>query len=173
VTKKAAGQVDSTREDIEKMWQKVSLHKGAPLVGKYFIPFGKSGDMGDSITTQIIHRQNAMLKPTNQQVLTNLNDIDAIIEMETPETATFGNNGSFNLREAFLSYKDDAGASNLSAIEATQTGGTYRFLFKDNNRASVDMILTDIDEKLEAIGKSDLAADIFSIVRHGVLMTHT
>jgi hypothetical protein len=51
VTKQAAGQVDSTQEDIAKMWQKVSLHKGGPLVGKHFVPFGKSGDMGDSITT--------------------------------------------------------------------------------------------------------------------------
>jgi hypothetical protein len=157
VTKQAAGQVDSTREDIAKMWQKVSLHNGGPLVGKHFVPFGKSGDMGDSITTQIIHRQNAMLQSTKQRVLTNLNDIDAIIEMETPETATFGNNGSFTLREAFLSYKDDSGASIFSAIEATQTGGTYRFLFNENNRVSVDMILTDIDEKLEAIGNWDEA----------------
>jgi hypothetical protein len=62
VTKQAAGQVDSTREDIAKMWQKISLLKGGPLVGRHFIPFGKSGDMGDSITTQIIHHQNAMLK---------------------------------------------------------------------------------------------------------------
>jgi hypothetical protein len=152
VTKQAAGQVDSTREDIAKMWQKVSLHKGGPLVGTHFVPFGKSGDMGDSITTQIIHRQNAMLKSTKQRVLANLNDIDAIIEMETPETATFGHNGLFTLREAFLSYKDDTGAPIFSAIEATQTGGSYRFLFNDNNHATVDMILTDIDEKLEAIG---------------------
>jgi hypothetical protein len=71
--------VDSTREDIAKMWQKVSLLKGGPLVGKHFVPFGKSGDMGNSITTQIIHHQNAMLKSTKQRVLTNLNDIDAII----------------------------------------------------------------------------------------------
>jgi hypothetical protein len=155
VTKQAAGQVDSTREDIAKMWQKVSLHKGGPLVGKHFFPFGKLGDMGDSITTQISHRQNAMLKSTKQWVLTNLNDIDAIVEMETPETETFGHNGSFTLREAFLSYKDDAGASIFSAIEATQTGGAYRFLFNDNNHAAVDMILTDIDEKLEAIGNWD------------------
>jgi hypothetical protein len=47
VTKQAAGQVDSTREDIAKMWQKVSPHRGGPLVGKHFVPFGKSGDMGD------------------------------------------------------------------------------------------------------------------------------
>jgi hypothetical protein len=133
------------------MWQKVSLHKGAPLLGKHFVPFGKSGDMGDSITTQIIHHQNAMLKSTKQWVFTNLNNIDAIIETETHETATFGHNGLFTLREAFLSYKDDAGAPIFSAIEATQTSGTYRLLFNENNHAAVDMILTDIDEKLEAI----------------------
>jgi hypothetical protein len=124
VTKQAAGRVDSTREDIAKMWQKVSPHRGAPLVGKYGVPFGKSGDMGYTITTQIIHRQNAMLKSTKQRVLTNLNDIDAVIEMETPATANFGHNGMFTIREAFLSYKDDAGEPIFSAIEATQTSGT-------------------------------------------------
>jgi hypothetical protein len=167
VTKLAAGQVDSTREDIAKMCQKFSLHKGAPLVGKHFIPFDKLGHMGDSITTQSIHRHNAMLKSTKQRVLTNLNDIDAIIEIETPETATFGNNGSSTVREAFLSYKYDAGASIFSAIEATQTGGTYHFLFNDNNSVSVDMILTDIDEKLEAIGNWDDAT-----VHYRYITTH-
>jgi hypothetical protein len=78
--------------------------------------------------------------------------------METPETATFGHNGMFTLREAFLSYKDDAGEPIFSAIEATQTSGTYRLLFNDNNHAAVDMILTDIDEKLEAIGNWDDAS---------------
>jgi hypothetical protein len=151
VTKQAAGQVDSTREDIAKMWQKVSPLRGGPLVGKHFTPFGKSGDMGDSIKTQIIHGQNAMLKSTKQRVITNLNDIDAIIEMETPEAATFGHNCMFTLQEAFLSYKDYAGEPIFSAIEASQTGGTYRFIFNDNNHAAVYMILTDIDEKLEAI----------------------
>jgi hypothetical protein len=82
VNKQAAGQVHSTREDIAKMWQKVSPLRGGPLVGKNVVPFGKSGDMGDSITKKFIHRQNAMLKSTKQRVLTNLNDIDAIIEME-------------------------------------------------------------------------------------------
>jgi hypothetical protein len=150
VTKQAAGQVDSTREDIKKMWQKVSPHRGGPLEVRHFVTFEKSGDMGDSITTQIIHRQNAMLKSTNQQVLTNLKNIDAIIEMEAPEKATFGHNGMFTVREAFLSYKDDAGEPILSDIEATQTGGTYLLLFNDNNHTAVDMILTDIDEKLKA-----------------------
>jgi hypothetical protein len=71
--------------------------------------------------------------------------------MDTPETATVGHNGMFTLREAFMSYKDDAGEPIFSAIEATQTGGTYRLLFNDNNHAAIDMILADIDEKIEAI----------------------
>jgi hypothetical protein len=45
VTKQKAGRVDSTQEEIAKIWQNVSLLKGAPLVGKNFVPFGKSGDM--------------------------------------------------------------------------------------------------------------------------------
>jgi hypothetical protein len=43
-------------------------------------------------------------------------------------------------------------------VQATQTSGTYRLLFNENNHAAVDMILTDIDEKLEAIGNWDYAS---------------
>jgi hypothetical protein len=93
-----------------------------------------------------------MLKSTKHQVLTNLNDIDTIIEMETPATENVGHNGMFTLREAFLSYKDDAGEPIFSAMEATQTSGTYRLLFNDNNNEAVDKILIDVDEKLDAIG---------------------
>jgi hypothetical protein len=81
VTKQAAGQVATTHEDIAKIWKKVSTHRGGPLVGKHCAPFGKSGDMGDNITRQIIHRKNAMLKSTKQRVLANLNDIVTVIEM--------------------------------------------------------------------------------------------
>jgi hypothetical protein len=151
VTKQAAGQVDYTCENIVKMWQKFSPHRGAPLVGKHCVPFGKSGDMGDTITTQIIDRQNAMLESTKQQVLTNLNEIDAVIKMETPATENFGRNSMFTLREAFLSYNDDAGEPILSAFEATQKSGTYRLRFNDNNHEAVENILIDIDEKIDAI----------------------
>jgi hypothetical protein len=127
------------------------MARGDSLVGKHFTPFGKSGDMGDNITAQIIHRQNAMLKSTKQRVLTNLNDIDTVIEMETPATANFGHTGLFRLREAFLSYKDDSREPIFSGIEAAQTGGTYRLLFDENNHKAVDTILIDIDAKLNAI----------------------
>jgi hypothetical protein len=75
---------------------KVSPHRVVTLVGKQFVPFGKSGDMGDTITTQIIHRQNSMLKSTKQRALTNLNDIDAFIKMETPAMANFGHSPRSN-----------------------------------------------------------------------------
>jgi hypothetical protein len=114
--------------------------------------------MVDTITTQIIHRQNAMLKSTKQWVLNNLNDIDAVIEMDTPAPENFGHNGMFTLREAFFSYKDDAGETIFSAFEATQTSGTYCLLFNDNNHEAVDSILIDVDEKLEAIGNWDDAS---------------
>jgi hypothetical protein len=64
----------------------------------------------------------------------------------------------FTLRESFLSYKDDAGEPIFSAIEATQTSGTYRLLFNDNNHEAVDKILIDIEENLEAIGNWDDAS---------------
>jgi hypothetical protein len=135
------------------MWQKVSTHRGGPLVGKNFVPFGKSGGMGDNITTQIIiHRQNAMLKSTKQRIFTNLNDIDTVIKMETPDTANFGHNGMFTLRKAFLSYKDESGEPIFSGIEGTKTSGSYRLLFNEKNTIVVDTIIFDVDEKLDAIG---------------------
>jgi hypothetical protein len=152
IAKQSAGEVDTTREDISKMWQNVSTHRGGPMVGKHFVPFGKLGDMGDNITAQIIHRQNAMLKSTKQKLLTNLNDIDTVIEMETQDTANFDHNGMFTLREAFLSYKDASGEPTFSGIKATQTSGSYRLIFSEQNTSVVDTILIDVDEKLDAIG---------------------
>jgi hypothetical protein len=87
-----------------------------------------------------------------------LPEVLTVIKLETPEMATFGHNGIFTLREAFLSYNDDAGEPIFSAIEDTQTSGTYSLLFNDNNHAAVDKILTDIDEKLEAIRNGDDAS---------------
>jgi hypothetical protein len=89
VTKQAAGQVETMREDIAMMWQTASIHRGGPLVGKNCVPFGKSGDIGDDVMTTNIQRQNAMLKTTKQIVVTNLNDINMVIEMEISDTAIF------------------------------------------------------------------------------------
>jgi hypothetical protein len=93
-----------------------------------------------------------MLKYTKERVLTNLNDIDAVIEMDTPATASFGHNGMFTLSEAFLSHNNDSREPIFSGIEATQTSGTYRLLFNEKNHEVVDKVLIDVDKKLDAIG---------------------
>jgi hypothetical protein len=143
VTNQAAGQVDTMLEDIANMWQKVSTHRGGLLLEKHIVSFGKSGDMGYNITTQIIHRHNAMLKSTNQRVLTNLNEINTFIEMDTPDTANFGHNGMFTLREAFLSYKDSSGEPILSGIEARkQVVRTVSFSMKKTLKLWTKFLLT-------------------------------
>jgi hypothetical protein len=138
-------------EDVAMMWQKASIHRGGRLVGKHFIPFGKSGDMGGEVTTKIIHQQNVMLKSTKQGVLKNLNHIDTVIEMEIADMANFGNSGMFTLHEAFLSYTGPSGVPIFTSIEATQTGGSYRILFDEKNGDLVDNILTDADDNIDAI----------------------
>jgi hypothetical protein len=152
VTKQAADKVETMREDIAMMWQTASINRGGTLVGKYFVPFGKSRDMGDDVTTEIIHRQNTMLKTTKQRVVTNLNDIDMVIKMEISNTANFGEISMFTLREAFLSYTRSSGDPVFSGTKATHTGGSYLLLFNEENSGMVDSNLMDVDEKLNAIG---------------------
>jgi hypothetical protein len=90
-TKQAAGELEKMREDIASVWQKVTSQMGGSLVGKHFVPFGKAGDMGDAIMTNIIYQKKAMLKSTKQRVLMNLNHIDTVIEMEISDTTNFRN----------------------------------------------------------------------------------
>jgi hypothetical protein len=61
------------RETIIQKWQRLNIRTGGYLFGKYLIAFGKSGDMGDAIMTQIIHQQNTLLRQTKQRILQNLN----------------------------------------------------------------------------------------------------
>jgi hypothetical protein len=108
--------------------------------------------MDDDSTTNIIHRQNTMPKTTKQRVLTNLNDIDMVIEMEILDTAYFGEISMYTLREAFFSYTDSSGDPVFIGIEETQTSGSYRLLYNEEDSEMVDSILTDVDDKLNSIG---------------------
>jgi hypothetical protein len=98
--------------DIAMMWQKASIHRSGPLVGKHFVPFSRSGDMGNDVTTTNIHRQNAILKTTKQRVVANLNDIDMLTEMEISDLC-------LRCEKHFLSYTDLSGDPVFSSIEAT------------------------------------------------------
>jgi hypothetical protein len=92
-----------------------------------------------------------MLKTTKKRVVTHLNDIDMVIDMEISDTANFGEIGMFVLQEAFLSYTDSSGDPIFSDIEATQASAAYSLLFNKENSELVDSILADVDAKPNAI----------------------
>jgi hypothetical protein len=119
VTKQASGKVETMREDIAMVWQNASIHRGGPLVGNKIVTFNKSGDIDNDVTAKNIRRQNAMLKTTTKRLVTNLNEIDMVIEMKISDTASFRDIGMFTLWEAFLSYTDSSGDPIFSDTEAT------------------------------------------------------
>jgi hypothetical protein len=133
----------------------LNIRTGGSLFGKHFIPFGRSGDMGNAIMTQIIHQQNTLLKKTKQRILKNINYINEVIEMPLSEEISFAMDGAFTIREAFTCYKDKQGGPLFTSIESTQTGGTYCFLFNEKHAVEVDKALLGIDAKLESIGSWD------------------
>jgi hypothetical protein len=62
VTKKQGMDLNLPREMIAQNWQSLNTRTDGALFGKQFIHFGRSGDMGYAIMTQIIHQQNTLLK---------------------------------------------------------------------------------------------------------------
>jgi hypothetical protein len=93
---------------------------------KTLIPFGKEGDIGDDVMTNIIQQQNIFLRATKQCIVQNLNNIDCTIDIvmgsaEDMDAATV------NLHHIFFQYKDNEGGQLFNAIKKTKTGGTYRF----------------------------------------------
>jgi hypothetical protein len=111
------------RAEMAEKWQKLTAKNGGTLFGKTFIPFGKEGDIGDEVMTNIIQQQNKFLRSTKQRIVQNLNDIDCPIDIisgsgEEIDAATI------SLRDVFYQYKDSEGKQLIEAIEKTNTGGT-------------------------------------------------
>jgi hypothetical protein len=75
------------RETIAQKWQSLNNRTCHALLGKHYIPFGRYGDMGDEIMTQIIHQQNTLLKQTKQRILQYMNYINKVIEMPLSGTS--------------------------------------------------------------------------------------
>jgi hypothetical protein len=67
--------------EMAENWQKLTVKNGGTLCGKAFIPFGKEGDIGDEVMTNIIQQQNNFLRSTKQRIVQNLNDIDCPIDI--------------------------------------------------------------------------------------------
>jgi hypothetical protein len=52
----------------------------------------------------------------------------------------------------FYKYKDSEGKQLINAIEKTNTGGTYIFLFHEKKTESIDNMLNNLDATLDEIG---------------------
>jgi hypothetical protein len=111
------------RAEMAEKWQKLTAKNGGTLFGKTFIPFGKEGDIGDEVMTNIIQQQNIFLRSTKQRIVQNLNDIDCSIDIVSGSGEELYAI-TILLRDAFYQYKDGEGKQLIDAIEKTNTGGT-------------------------------------------------
>jgi hypothetical protein len=59
---------------------------------------------------------------------------------------------TISLRDVFYQYKDGEGKKLIDAIEKTNTGGTYRFLFHEKKIELIDNMLNNLDAILDEIG---------------------
>jgi hypothetical protein len=69
------------RASMAEKWKKINAKNGCTMYGKKRIPFGKEGDIGDAIMTNIIQQKNKFLAETRQWIVHNLSDVDEIIEI--------------------------------------------------------------------------------------------
>jgi hypothetical protein len=139
------------RASITEKWQNINAKNVGTLYGKTFIPFGKEGDMGDAIMTNVIQQQNKFLSETKKRIVHNLSDVDGIIEIFLGEDVDMDPAG-ISLRYILYNHQDKEGNRLIDAIEKTSTGGTYRFLFQQSKAEEVDTMLEHIDETLNSIG---------------------
>jgi hypothetical protein len=101
--------------------------------------------------TNITQQQHNFLRSTKQRIVQNLNDIDCPIgiisgSVEEIDAATI------SLRDLFYQYKDAEGKQFIDAIEKTDTGGTYIFLFNEKKTESINNMLNNLDATLDEIG---------------------
>jgi hypothetical protein len=100
---------------MAEKWQKINAKNGGTLFGKMFIPFGKEGDMGDAIMTNIIQQQKKLLSETKQRIVYNVSDVDNIIEISLGEEVYMDPAG-ITLRDIFYNHQDKEGNRLIYAI---------------------------------------------------------
>jgi hypothetical protein len=91
------------RATMAEKWQRINAKNGGTLYGKTFILFGKEGDMGDAIMTNVIQQHHKFLAETKQRTVHNLNDVDEIIEIALGEDIDMDPAG-ITLRDIFFNY---------------------------------------------------------------------
>jgi hypothetical protein len=66
IAKSPNATAEDFRATMAEKWQRINAKNGGTLFGKTFIPFGKEGDMGDAIMTNVIQQQQKIwLKQNN------------------------------------------------------------------------------------------------------------
>jgi hypothetical protein len=135
-------------------WQTINAKNGCTLYGKSFIPFGKEGDMGDTLMTNFIQQQNKFLAKTKQRILHNLSDVKKIIEIVLGEEVEMDLAGT-TLTDIFFNHQDKNGIRLIDAIEEKSNGGLCHFLFQHDKSEEVDKMLQHIYEMLSSIGYWD------------------
>jgi hypothetical protein len=105
--------------------------------------------------TTIIQQQNHFIRSTKQRFVQNLNNIDCHMDIVTG-SAEYMDAATIILREIFYRYKDkDGGQQLFDAINKTNTGGTYRFLFHERNMDTAGKMPGNLDATVDASGAWD------------------
>jgi hypothetical protein len=125
---------------MAEKWQRINAKNGGTLCGKTFIPFGKGGDMGDAIMTNVIQQQKKILAETKQRIVHNLNDVDEIIEIAFGEDVDMDPAG-ITLRDIFFNYHD----------KKRESPDWCNWKDKHNKTEEVDKMLEHIDDTLTSI----------------------
>jgi hypothetical protein len=100
---------------MAEKWQNINAQNRGTLFGKKIIPFGKEGDMGDAIMTNVIQQQNKLLAETKQRIVYNLCDVDEIIEIALGEDVDMDPAG-ITLRYIFYNHQEKEGNQMIDAI---------------------------------------------------------
>jgi hypothetical protein len=165
---------------MAERWQQMTAKTGGTIFGKPFIPFGKEGDIGNEVMTNIVQQQNLFFRSTKQRIVQNLKDIDCPIDIVTGSTEDMYA-ATVTLRDICYQYKEKDGGQLFDAMEKTNTRGTYRLLFHESKTEIVDNMLNSLDTTLDAFGAWDyfevhfryLTAVPISIVDRVVKLTPT
>jgi hypothetical protein len=154
VNKTSGITISDFRADMVEKWQRMTAKTGETPFGETVIPFGQEGDIGDEVMTNIMQQIFLLLRSTKQCIVQKLNDIDCPIDIVTGSAEDMYA-ATVPLQDIFYQYKDDDGGQLFDAIEKTNKGMTYIFLFHENKIDIFDNMLSNLDATLDAFGAWD------------------
>jgi hypothetical protein len=103
------------RAEMAEKWQKLTAKNGETLFRKTLMPFGKEGDIGDEVMTNIIQQENNFPRSTKKRIVQNLNDIDFPINIVSGSGEELDAD-DISLCDVLYQYKDGEGKQLIDAI---------------------------------------------------------